>query len=238
MSDPGTSTPASQSGHPGQWEPPYSNNDFNAITFLVKQFAALMHIATIVQIKAVNNADEVSPVGFVDVQSMVNLIDGQGTSSPRGTIFNVPYIRIQGGKNAIICDPEVNDLGLCVFSDRDISSVKANKGIANPGSRRRNDPADGIYVGGLLNVTPEQYIRFYPGGIDLVDKNGNTIHMNTDGVIINGVKFDRSQNVSNVANFTSIGMASLAGGSKKVVLDGDAVVSGHVVASSSATKAT
>jgi hypothetical protein len=96
------------------------------------------------------------------------MLTGDGTTVEHGTIHHCPYQRLQGGANAIIIDPEVGDLGIAIFADRDISSVMANKAQANPGSRRRFDMADGMYLGGVLNGTPSQWVRFSAAGIEMV----------------------------------------------------------------------
>jgi hypothetical protein len=138
---------------------------FNAISFVVNQLLGERSTATLVQIKAVTNAGDLSPVGFVDVLPLVNQLDGDGNAVPHGVVHGLPYFRMQGGTNAIILDPQVGDIGMAVFADRDISSVKANKGQANPGSMRRSDKADGMYIGGFLNGTPTQYVQFSEAGI-------------------------------------------------------------------------
>lgn len=152
----------------GQQEPEDSMTDFNVMHFVVKQLLGAVCTATVVQIKKVTNAGGVSPVGLLDVQPLVNMVDGAGNATAHGTIFNLPYFRLQGGADAIILDPKVGDLGLAIFADRDISAVKTTKARANPGSSRRFDWADGLYLGGFLNGVPTQYIRFFSGGIEMV----------------------------------------------------------------------
>ena len=195
---------------------------FNMTWFLVQQALGLVRTATLVQVKACSNTDAVAPVGTVDVMPLVNLTDGLGNATKHGIVYGLPYFRLQGGHNAVIIDPEVGDIGIAVFADRDISSVKAAKAQSNPGSRRRFNWADGMYIGGVLNAAPTQYIRFSSSGvvlydkfgntivtdthgISVTDKNSNTIVMDSSGVKINGVLFDRSQNISNVKNINGSG---------------------------------
>ena len=131
--------------------------------------------ATLVQITAVTNSGGVSPVGFVAVHPLVNQIDGNNVGTPHGIIHNLPYVRIQGGTDAVILDPKIGDIGIAIFADRDISTVKATKAQANPGSRRQNDWADGLYLGGVLNGAPTQYVAFAGGGITVVSPTKITI---------------------------------------------------------------
>ncbi len=101
-------------------------------------------------------------------------VTGDGQTVPHGTIYNVPYSRWQGGANAVIMDPQVGDIGMCLFASRDISAVKtdpqaavANSG-APPGSKRTYNFADAVYVGAILNGTPAQYVQFNAEGIRVV----------------------------------------------------------------------
>jgi hypothetical protein len=138
--------------------------DFGQLQFVIKQMIGRTATATLVQIKAVTNDGGVSPVGFVDVNPLVAQLDGNGQPTPHGIIHNVPYLRLQGGTNAVIIDPVVGDIGIAVFASRDISSVKKNKAPSNPGSRRKFSMADALYIGGVLNGVPANYIRFTSTG--------------------------------------------------------------------------
>lgn len=155
------------SGFHGFERPGTSANQFNAMRFLVHGMLSRVRTATLVQVKAVTNSGGVAEVGFVDIEPLVSQVDGIGQATPHGTIFKCPYLRIQGGSNAIILDPQVGDIGIAVFADRDISSATANKGPATPGSRRRFSMADGLYLGGVLNGVPSQYVRFSSAGIEI-----------------------------------------------------------------------
>lgn len=215
MSPPAKKSGAGYAGQAGLWA---ATSDFNKTTFLVQQLLSMVRNATLVQVVNCTNAGEVSDVGFMDALPLVNMMDGLGVSTPHGTVYGLTYCRLQGGKNAIICDPEPGDIGVAVFADRDISAVKKAKKQANPGSRRRNDYADGMYLFGCLNAAPEQYLRFHTGGIELVDKNGNKFEMVADGIKINGVLFDRDKNVSAVADLTATGTGSFGAGTLAVKL--------------------
>lgn len=140
------------------------NDDYN---FIISSLINRIQTVTLVQVKAVKAAG-LNPVGTVDVQPMVAQLDGQGGIHHHEIIFNIPYFRLQGGKNAVIIDPQVGDIGMCGFCSRDISSVKNTKKPSSPQSRRKFDYADGLFFGGFLNGTPNQYIFFKDSGIDIV----------------------------------------------------------------------
>lgn len=157
-----------QQGYAGQASIPDGAGPFNQLYFLVQQMLGRVGTMKLVQIVAVTNDDDLAAVGFVDVLPLVKLVDGLGNTTDQATVFGIPYFRIQGGTNAVIMDPKVGDLGLCIISDRDISAVKSAKEPSPPGSKRRFDLADGVYIGGILNGVPEQYVRFADDLIEVV----------------------------------------------------------------------
>jgi hypothetical protein len=135
------------------------------------------------------NGNDISPgtagaIGYVDVQPLVNQVDGYGRSTPHGTIYRIPYHRYQGANGAVISDPVKDDIGEIVAHDRDTSIVRATNKQANPGSRRRHDFADSVYRGQQQAGAPTQYLTFTSDGITITDKNANTIVMGSSGVTI------------------------------------------------------
>lgn len=149
----------------GQQSQESSSSEYNALVFVISQILNRVQTVSLVRVVKVYSAGEVQQVGMLDVQPLVNQMTGDRKSEPHGTIFGIPYFRLQGGKNAVIIDPEVGDIGMCGFCSRDISAVKVRKDLANPGSYRVFDWADGLYLGGFLNGIPEQWIQFSTAGI-------------------------------------------------------------------------
>jgi hypothetical protein len=152
-----------------------SATEYATLQFVVQQLLSRVATATLVRVVSCTNAGGLAAVGTVDVQPLVNQIAGDGSAWPHGVLHRLPYVRMQGGANAIILDPKPGDLGLVVFASRDISAIKTTAGKAqaadpdteglNPGSARQFDMSDGLYVGGLLNGTPEQYVQFNDDGV-------------------------------------------------------------------------
>lgn len=159
--------------------------EYAALQFVFTTLLKRVQTAMPVKVMSVTNAGEVSAVGFVDVLPLVNQVTGEGESFPHATIYNVPYSRLQGGKNAVILDPQVGDIGVCVFASRDISAIKADPKAAvandgaNPGSGNTYDFTDAIYLGGILNDVPEQFVRFSAEGIELVSPTKVTVQAPT-----------------------------------------------------------
>jgi phage baseplate assembly protein gpV len=159
----------------GSLTPWASWGQYNQVAFIVQQLLSKAQTATLVRVDACSNDGGLSPVGTVDIMPLVNQIDGNQQPTPHVTIYNVPYLRMQGGSNAVIIDPQVGDIGLAVFASRDISKVKSTKAQANPGSFRQYDYADGLYVGGMLNGVPTQYVRFSSDGVEIVSPGTITV---------------------------------------------------------------
>lgn len=164
-----------QDGYYGAASAGDSLTEFGAISFLVNQILNGRNVATLAKVMAVTNAGGLESVGFVDVMPMVNHLDGDGNAVPNQTVRGLPYFRIQGGANAIILDPQVGDIGVAIFADRDISAVKASKAISNPGSLRRSNKADGLFMCGWLNSAPSQYVQFIGNSINIVSPGKVTI---------------------------------------------------------------
>lgn len=160
--------------------------DINTLSFVIERIVNRISVCTLAQVQAVSNTPgQVTSVGTVDVLPLVNLLNGYGQATKHQVVYGLPYFRFAGGSNAVLLDPQVNDIGLVIFADRDISSVKSNQQQSNPGSLRRFDFADGIYIGLCLGQsTPNQYLSFTNEGITIQDKNGNTIQTSSSGVSI------------------------------------------------------
>lgn len=151
----------------GQQGPNTSTSEYNVQAFVVWSILARVRTILLAKVVAVSNDGSVAAPGTVDVQPLVNMLDGQNNATPHGTIFGLPYCRLQGGGNAVILDPKVGDIGLVGICDRDISAVKSSKQAANPGSARKFALPDGIYIAGLFGDTPSQTVRFSEAGIEI-----------------------------------------------------------------------
>lgn len=188
----------------GQQSPYDSNDEFNRMAFIIRQMMARMSTMKLVRVEAVHSNGAVAAAGTVDVLPLVNQIDGNNNATPHGTVYGVPWWRLQGGANAIICDPAVGDIGYVVVSDRDISAVKSSKDQANPGSARKFNLADGVYVGGILNDAPDQYVAFGANGVSVVDRNGNTIVTTATGMTLTDVNGNEIQMRAGFVNIVTL----------------------------------
>jgi hypothetical protein len=194
---------------------------YNNIRFVVEQALANVQTATIVKVIACSNDGGLSQVGTVDVQILANQVSigagGQMVGTPHLTMYGLPYLRVQGGANAIIIDPQPGDIGIAVFASRDITNVKSTKAQANPGSFRTHDFSDGMYIGGLLNGVPTQYIKFSDTGIEIVSPNNLRMTVGSASVEVmesGEVSITAptlTANIAGAANITATGVVTIAG---------------------------
>lgn len=225
-------------GYVGFQEAGSATSQFNAMRLMIDSVLARVRTATLVQVKGVTNSGAAAAVGFVDIQPLVNQLDGAGVATPHGTIYKCPYLRIQGGSNAIILDPQVGDIGIAVFADRDISSATAKKGAANPGSRRKFSMADGLYLGGVLNGTPTQFVRFSTSGIEI--NSPNQVKLVAPDVLISAATVEINASTSatvTTPTFTVNGATQLNGAvtASSTVTAGTSVTAPNVVGTTNVT---
>lgn len=160
-----------------------ADSEFGRMQFIAEQLLNSIATATLVLVKAVDVA-----AGTVDVQPLVAQIDGAGNAIAHATINNLPWFVHRAGSSAVKLVPRVGDIGMAVFCHNDISAVKKTGAAANPGSRRRFDWADGLYLGGFLGPTPTQTIELDDdAGITITGTSSNPVTINAPGGLsING----------------------------------------------------
>lgn len=151
--------------------------------FMIRQHTG--SVRTMMPVKVVSVADDGNSV---DVQPLVNQVDGVGTSTPHGTVFSIPVHHVQGANGTFKVTPSKGDIGMIMAADRDISSVVAAKGQANPGSNRRHDYADSIYMGGFGNINgvPTSGMTWGPGGLTIT-AGAATFVFSATGLAVTGV---------------------------------------------------
>lgn len=148
--------------------------------FIIGRMLGRVHTTQLVRVLAVRPTS--GKVGFVDVLPLVQETDTARKVIAQTPIYNVPFMRYQGGPSAVVLDPAAGDIGLASFAERDITSVKATTQAGPPATDRRHDIADALYIGGVLNPEPTQYVRFQPeaGGIDIHTPASITITADED----------------------------------------------------------
>jgi len=156
--------------------------------YIINNLIADIHTMMPVKILSVTvPADELAPIGRCEVLPLVQQIDGSNNVYPMGKIINVPYLRVQGGSNAIVIDPQVGDVGLCGFCERDISIVKRTGELSAPDTRIKYNINSAVYMFTMMSGTPTQYIHFLENGINIKttgDLNINGLIIKADGTLV------------------------------------------------------
>lgn len=156
--------------------------------YIINNLIANIHTMMPVKILSVTvPPDSLAPIGRCEVLPLVQQIDGSNNVYPMGKIINVPYLRVQGGSNAIVIDPQVGDVGLCGFCERDISIVKRTGELSAPDTRRKYDINSAVYMFTMMSGTPTQYIHFKSSGIDIKSTgivNINGLNILPDGTLV------------------------------------------------------
>jgi hypothetical protein len=144
--------------------------------YAVEMAKQAMMTCTIVKVAKNSVSGEIGPIGRVAVQPLVQMVDGIQQTVAHTNVFNLPYFRLSGGSKAIIMDPKEGDIGFVVVADRDISGVKNSKKASPPGSGRKFNIADGIYISACLGDAPTCYMQFTDDEkIIISPDNGTTI---------------------------------------------------------------
>ncbi|EAV3692809.1 oxidoreductase [Salmonella enterica] len=137
------------------------NSEINAQDFMLRQFLGKHVFITLGQVVAVDGE-------VIDARPMVMGVASDGSPVEHEVIYSIPVWRLQGGGNAVIMPPHVGDIGFLAICDRDISAVKATRQAAMPGSKRTHNYADAIWLGGVLNGAPVQFVAFADNQIRVV----------------------------------------------------------------------
>lgn len=177
MSDPG-----SDFGY-GFQDPYDTASEFSTFHFVVRQILSNVRTAALMQVTKVTGGGLMADC-YISAKPLVKITDGLNNASSHGIVNNLLVWRPRGGQGAFVCDPVVGDIGLVVVCDRDISAVKSTGAEAPPGSRRRSDFADGIYLGAMLNTALTAYIQITPTGMNINDGQGNLIEMAAAGITV------------------------------------------------------
>lgn len=172
-------------GYFGQQGVNDATSEFSSDAFHIRQHLGDVRTGIPVKIVKVHGGGVGAPP-TVDVQLQINQIDSQGNSTPHGIVYGIPVVRNQGGKNVVINDPVVGDVGHMVISDRDLTTIKNNAGAqSNPGSFRRHDMADGVYHAAFLNAAvPDNYINMNGGKVAIVSPMQITLTVGSSSITI------------------------------------------------------
>ena len=103
----------------------YTNTSMaNVMDYMIKTIMKeSINTAIPVVVTSVTRNGDGSGAGTLSAKPLIMQRDGENNSIPNGEIPSLPYFRYQFGENAVICDPEVGDVGLAIFAQSDCSNL-------------------------------------------------------------------------------------------------------------------
>ncbi|EPB4205602.1 TPA: phage baseplate protein [Yersinia enterocolitica] len=153
---------------------PYSQsqNQSNDSDAFASSFNKLLNSNYFIRLATVTAVRGAAPNLVVDVLPLVAEVRSSDRTIIQGSqIYNIPVWRLQRGSSAIIMNPVAGDIGLIAVCDVDISVARAARKESVPGSNRKHSQSDAIYLGGLLNGQPTQFIEFADDALNITSPN-------------------------------------------------------------------
>jgi hypothetical protein len=162
-------------------------SEYNAISFMVENMIkGMVNTAIPVRVDSCTKPGPGGAAGYVSATPLVQQRGADGKSLQPVSLPQLPFIRIYGGKAAVVLDPQPGDVGLAVFSQQDASNLQAGKSDpVQAGSFRSFDMSDGIYIGGILGKSPEVYVELEQDKGVTVKTPANEITIDKDGGNVN-----------------------------------------------------
>lgn len=132
-----------------QRKPNTTSSDYNSLLFSIWQQLAQINTSELALVVAVNEN------ATLDVKPLLRSLNPNDEAVEPAVIYNIPYLRLQAGGNAFKIMPQVGDMGLIGYCQRDISGVLAQKGLANPQSHRKFSNSDAVYICSVAHLAKE-----------------------------------------------------------------------------------
>ncbi len=169
-----------------------ANSNYNALDFFIRTTVnGMINTAIPVRVESVSLTE--GKAGYVSVLPLIQQYDGFENVIESKIIHKLPYVRLQGGGAAFIVDPRVGDIGLAIFAQQDISQL--SNVPQKPASFRSFSMADGIYLGGIINKSPEVFVEIDDSGVIKITAEKKVIiesehvEINADKVNVRGDLF-------------------------------------------------
>lgn len=233
-----------------------NTNDYNKLQFIIRQ-----SVLGLIDTCFVGIVQTVNENFTVDVLPIVNGVDGDGNSVERSVVYNIPYLRYQGGECSVDIIPSVGDIGLICITKEDSSSAIESKSSSVPPSDKKYNKSNGLYIasiastckeakhsltirdeGIIINTTANVSVSCDGNATVNVGKNSSiTVGGNLDAKVTGNLNASCAEATITATKATLDSADINLGGSsgKKIALDGDSVVSGGaVVGTVQATSAT
>jgi phage gp45-like len=162
-------------------KPEATKTNRGALAFIFEKLLSEKTFIEIVTVVASNPTTQT-----IDVKPLVCRADPYNNSISNSVVYGVTYLRWQCGGSAIIMDPVAGDIGLLLVTDRDSSAVRLSRLEAQPTTKETHSRSDGVYLGGLLNMNPTQFIELKNGSINITTPD--SVNISCKDAIINATE--------------------------------------------------
>lgn len=181
------------------YQPPSSNtSDAEAFAFNFHRLLSSKFFVELVKVTAIHGQ---APNLTVDVLPLLTQVDPTGAMIETSVIYGAPVFRLQRGASAVIMDPSPGDIGLALICDGDTTVVRANREPSVPGGRRRHSRSDAVYLGGVLNGQPTEYVQFLGNEIKVITPGNLTVSA-PSGATFNTPNAHFTGNITAAGNIT------------------------------------
>ena len=141
---------------------------FNILSYIIdNSIKGKVNTAIPVVVTGVDAGGTGAGAGYVSAKPLIMQRDANGNGLPGVSIPKLPYFRYQFGSSAVICDPQVGDIGLAVFAQSDCSGINGENTEKPANSYRCFDMSDGFYLGGFWGKKPSVFIHLTDNDITI-----------------------------------------------------------------------
>lgn len=165
-------------------------------------FIAGKHFIEIVMVTAVYGK---APNLKVDFLPLVTRTTNTGAPIPNAQVYGASVWRLQRGSSAIIMDPVAGDIGIALYCDKDSDNARRDRISGAPNTTRCHSRIDALYLGGLLNQQPDQFIEFADSAINITSPNPVNVTCSKAAIIAPGGVTVESPNSHFTGNITADG---------------------------------
>ncbi len=174
-------------------------SEYNALNFIItsiiKSTVNTCYAVTVTKVDADNQK--------VTVKPLIAQIDADNNKIELPEIFEIPYFRYSAGRTAVKLNPVAGDIGVLIIFKSDSNNIKTGDNSQILPNTFLNYPLySGIYIGGMLNNDPENYIEIKDDSITInankkIVINCQTAEINADSEVnINSSKINLGENAS------------------------------------------
>lgn len=177
-------------------------SDADSLLYNLESFLSGKHFIEIVMVTAVYGE---APNLKVDFLPLVTRTTNTGAPIPNAQVYGASVFRLQRGSSAIIMNPVVGDIGIALYCDKDSDNARRDRISGSPNTTRCHSRIDALYLGGLLNQQPVQFIEFADSAINITSPNPVNVTCSKANIIApDGVTVD-SPNSHFTGNITADG---------------------------------